>query len=58
MVNFMTTMDHAQTEQAAEASRALHRIWPLAVVAFGLGLTAAWTCLLGYGLVFLIGYAI
>jgi hypothetical protein len=25
--------------------------WPEAVVAFGLGLSVAWTCLLGYGLI-------
>jgi len=31
-----------------------HRIWPTAVIALGLGLTAVWTCLLGYGLVSLI----
>jgi hypothetical protein len=34
-----------------------HRIWPRAMVALGLGLTAAWTCLLGYGVVSLIALA-
>ena len=29
----------------------VHRIWPTAVIAFGLGLTAVWICFLGYGLV-------
>jgi len=33
------------------------RIWPRAIIAFGLGLTVAWTCLLGYALIFLIGRA-
>ena len=30
------------------------RIWPRAIVAFGLGLAVAWTSLLGYALIFLI----
>ena len=34
------------------------RIWPTAVIAFGLGLTAAWVGLLSYGLVKLIELAI
>ena len=32
----------------------IHRIWPVAVIAFGLGLTAAWICLLGYGILKLV----
>ena len=28
----------------------VHRIWPAAVVAVGLAVTAAWSCFLGYGL--------
>jgi hypothetical protein len=35
-----------------------HRIWPPAMIALGLGLTAVWICLLGYGLVSLITLAI
>lgn len=27
----------------------IHKVWPAAVVATGFVLTAAWTCLLGYG---------
>ena len=34
----------------------IDRIWPATVVVLGLGLTAAWTCLLGYGLVKLIKF--
>lgn len=34
------------------------RTWPMAVVTLGLGLTAAWICLLGYGIARLIGMAI
>jgi hypothetical protein len=34
---------------ARTATPAIHRIWPVAVIGFGLGLTAAWVCLLGYG---------
>ena len=32
----------------------VHRIWPAAVVAVGLAVTAAWSCVLGYGLIVLI----
>ena len=35
-----------------------YRIWPPAIIALGLGLTAAWACLLGYGLVSLISLPI
>ena len=34
------------------------RIWPRAVIALGLGLTVAWTGLLGYGVVSLIALAL
>jgi hypothetical protein len=37
--------------RSAPAQPLLHRMWPPAMIAFGLGLTAAWTGLLGYGLV-------
>ena len=43
---------------APAAAPAIHRIWPVAVIAFGLGLTAAWMCLLGYALVKIIEMAI
>ena len=32
--------------------------WPAAIIAFGLGLTVAWVCLLGYGLVVLIDFVV
>ena len=32
----------------------IHKIWPAAVVAVGLALTAVWTCFLGYRLIALI----
>ena len=35
-----------------------HRIWPPTIMALGLGLTAAWICFLGYGLVNLITLAV
>ena len=35
-----------------------HSIWPTAVIAFGLSVTAAWVGLLGYGLVKLLELAI
>jgi len=34
------------------------RRWPEMIVAFGLGLTAAWACLLAYGLIRLIERAV
>ena len=34
-----------------------YRIWPPAMIAFGLGLTVAWVALLGYGIVSLIALA-
>ena len=34
-----------------------HRIWPSAMIAFGLGLSAAWAFFLAYGLVRLIALA-
>ena len=52
-----------QTATAADSLSApavqplFYRIWPRAMIALGLGLTAAWTCLLGYGLVSLITFA-
>ncbi|MFY9602829.1 MAG: hypothetical protein WBX05_18845 [Pseudolabrys sp.] len=36
----------------------IYRIWPGVVIAFGLALTAAWICLLGYALVKIIEMAI
>ena len=40
------------------SEKTIHKIWPTAVVAAGLGLTVAWTILLGYGLVKIIHAAI
>ena len=40
------------------ATHVIHRIWPVVVIVFGLALTAAWMCLLGYALVKLIEMAI
>ena len=50
----------ASTAAAAPASPepVIHRIWPVAVIVFGLALTAGWMCLLGYALVKLIEMAI
>ena len=35
---------------APAAIQVIDKIWPIAVIAFGLGLTAAWKCFLGYGI--------
>jgi hypothetical protein len=40
------------------ATPIIHRIWPVAMITFGLALTAAWICLLGYALVKIIEMAI
>ena len=45
------TYEAAQTvdkPSEAAATPVINRIWPIAVIAFGLGLTAAWACFLGY----------
>ena len=54
-----TAPAHIADSRTAPASDPLiHRIWPLAVVALGLGLTAVWTCALGYGLIYLIKFIV
>ena len=40
----------APTAQATQTNTLFHRIWPAAIVILGLGLTAAWIALVGYGL--------
>ena len=55
------TYEASPTAEAhAEAAREpfSRRVWPTGVIAFGIGLTAAWMCLLGYGLVKLVELAI
>jgi hypothetical protein len=47
----------ATTHPAQAPQLHFHRVWPPAAIGFGLGLTAAWICLLGYGLVSLIALA-
>ena len=36
----------------------VRHMWPPAAIAFGLGLTAAWVGLLGYGVVKLVAFAL
>ena len=49
----------AADESATPAARPLfHRVWPAAIIALGLGLSATWTFLLGYGLVSVIALVI
>jgi hypothetical protein len=45
-----TDIVKAPARSAFAAAQLFHRIWPPAVIAFGLGLTGGWICLLGYGL--------
>jgi len=47
----------APTAQATQTNTLFHRIWPPAIIILGLGLTAAWIALGGYGLVRLIKIA-
>jgi hypothetical protein len=45
---------HARDLQSTTAREEVkHQLWPEAVIAFGLGLTAGWIFLLGYGAVVL-----
>jgi hypothetical protein len=48
----------APTPLAPAEDTLLHHIWPHALIAFGLGLTVAWTCVLAYGLVTLLELSI
>ena len=41
----------APAAQATQTNTLFHRIWPPATIIVGLGLTAAWIALFGYGLV-------
>jgi hypothetical protein len=56
--NFWATMQTqaatAMTVPALAVKARLHQVWAPAVIACGLGLTAAWISLLGYGFVSLI----
>jgi hypothetical protein len=38
------------SESRRSQAAALHRIWPVAVICLGLGLTVIWTCFLVYAL--------
>ena len=60
-----TVLHAAELPSNAARSGSIHNSWPVAVIAFGFGLTAGWIILLGYGvvllgsgLVSLVGYAI
>ena len=52
-----TQTANAQTAPAPAAEPLTRRMWAPVMIALGLGLTAAWTGLLGYGLVSLIALA-
>ena len=47
----------ADIHSASVTAPIIHRVWPVAVITFGIGLTAAWVCLLGFGVVKIIGFA-
>jgi hypothetical protein len=54
-----TAVPHAADLHASPARSGVnHPIWPEAIIAFALGLNAAWVILLGYGLVKLVELAI
>ena len=46
------------SNSGAAGKQTLQRFWPRAAIGFGLGLTAAWVCLLGYAVAKLIEMAI
>jgi hypothetical protein len=56
--------DSPETDKKAPAKASrkvksvIHRIWPTAIIAFGLTLTVVWMCFLGYALVKIIEMAI
>ncbi len=54
----ISELDIALTPPALAIGPPIHKIWPLALIAFGFGLTAAWVCFLGYELFKLIQFAI
>jgi hypothetical protein len=53
-----TTLLQAAATLDAAPRKAREPFWPAAVVVFGISLTAAWSILLGYGLIKLIRLAI
>jgi hypothetical protein len=53
-----TPANTAGSNSATAARPFIHRIWPSAMIAIGLGLSAIWACLLGFELVRLIAFAI
>ncbi len=55
--NMQTLAAFTPTAVAPVARKGLRRIWPTALVIFGLGLTVDWTILLAYGLLKLIEIA-
>jgi hypothetical protein len=57
-VSVSTATSTADLGAAQAAAREPRHIWPRVIVAFGLALTVAWICLLGYGLVKLVELAI
>ena len=59
-VTVSIAFDEPQTDdlRPAKTDPLVYRIWPPAVIALGLALSVAWTCLLGYQLVKLIDVAI
>ena len=46
------------TMRFAKPVQVIRRVWPRTIVALGLGLSAAWAGLLGYGLLILLDLAI
>lgn len=48
----------AEAVAPAFAEPSIHPFWPEVVIAFGLGVTAGWVCLLGYWIAKLIEMAI
>jgi hypothetical protein len=54
-MNEITDQTRAPAADPAAARKPLiYRIWPQAIVGFGLGLTVIWIFILGYGLVELV----
>jgi hypothetical protein len=52
--NTTHNIDPASAHAVPRAKAIIHRILPQTIVGIGLGVTAAWMCFLGYGLVRLV----
>jgi len=58
MLDAVPTMNPKVHAESLTPDNLVRKFWPSAMIALGLGLSAAWLCLLGYGVVIMIEIAI